>query len=131
MKENKHYKAEITQVQQWAGPLPAPESLKKYNEAVPNAAERIIAMAEKEMEHRHKMEYHTLNKQSNIAMVSTILGFTCVLVLVGLVVYAIYAGAYGAALATVITAIATVAGIFGIGKLLRNKESQHDHRMVL
>ena len=124
MKDNKQLRAEITQVQQWAGPLPAPESLIKYNEAVPNAAERIVAMAENEMKHRHSMEREELKKRSNLAMISTILGFTCVLVLVGLVAYAIHAGAYNAALATVITAIATVAGVFGLGKLLRSKANQ-------
>ena len=52
MKPNKQeVKASITQVQQWSGPLPDPNSLARYNEVLPNAAERIMSMAEKEMEH--------------------------------------------------------------------------------
>lgn len=121
MKDSNQIGAKITKVEQWAGPLPAPESLIKYNEAVPNAAERIVAMAENEMKHRHYMDREELRKRSILAIISTILGFTCVLVLVALVAYAIHAGAYNAALATVITAIATVAGVFGLGKLLRSK----------
>jgi uncharacterized membrane protein len=44
----------------WHGPLPPPESLKQYDVIVPGAAERILLMAEKEMEHRHQRENRTL-----------------------------------------------------------------------
>jgi uncharacterized membrane protein len=37
---------------QWVGPLPPPSILVKYNEAVPNAAERILKMAERQAAHR-------------------------------------------------------------------------------
>lgn len=46
------------QVQQQltAGPLPPPEVLKRYGEAVPNGPERIMAMAEKEQRHLHTLQ---------------------------------------------------------------------------
>lgn len=44
------------QLQQWSGPLPAPADLEKFNQIVPNGAERIVAMAEKEQGHRIKYE---------------------------------------------------------------------------
>jgi uncharacterized membrane protein len=37
-------------------PLPPPEQLLKYNEAVPNGAEHILAMAEKQALHRQSLE---------------------------------------------------------------------------
>ena len=40
----------------FAGPLPPPEVLKQYNEAVPDAAERILRMAEQQAAHRQKLE---------------------------------------------------------------------------
>ncbi|MCH8169100.1 MAG: DUF2335 domain-containing protein [Proteobacteria bacterium] len=40
----------------WSGALPRPEDLAKYNAIVPGAAERILAMAEKEQEHRIALE---------------------------------------------------------------------------
>lgn len=40
----------------FSGPVPAPETLKGYDLIVPGAAERIIAMAEREAAHTHKME---------------------------------------------------------------------------
>lgn len=38
------------------GPLPAPEDLHRYDELVPGAANRIIAMAEREQAHRMNLE---------------------------------------------------------------------------
>jgi uncharacterized membrane protein len=122
MNQDKHVSVTHTELQQWSGPLPAPDSLAKYNSVVPDAAERIIRMAEKEQQHRHEMESKTATRESRLAMTSTILAFLCVILMIALVVYAIYAGSYGTALAAVISAIATVAGIFGLGKLFRAKE---------
>ncbi len=38
------------------GPLPPAEMLAKYNDVVPDAAERIITMAEQQVIHRHVLE---------------------------------------------------------------------------
>jgi len=43
------------------GPIPAPEDLAKYNQIIPSAAERILTMAESEVEHRQKQEVDTLD----------------------------------------------------------------------
>jgi hypothetical protein len=43
------------------GPIPAPSILRSYDEIVPGAAERIIAMAEREQEHRHAWERGALS----------------------------------------------------------------------
>lgn len=40
----------------YVGPLPPPGMLIQYNEAVPGAAERILAMAERQSAHRESME---------------------------------------------------------------------------
>lgn len=39
-----------------AGPLPHPDFLRKYEELIPNGAERIMTMAELEQTHRHTRE---------------------------------------------------------------------------
>ena len=122
MKNNKQIRTEITQVQQWSGPLPAPESLAKYDSVVPGSAERILAMAEKEQNHRHQTEDKAARRQYVIAFLSVLFAFACVIALVGLVFYAIYKGSDNSALAAIITAIAAVAGIFGVRKLLRIKQ---------
>lgn len=69
-----------------------PDALARYDEIVPGAAERIIRMAEKEMEHRHSTD-DQLNKN---AIRATYLGITfafiSVLILSGSVIYALYKG---------------------------------------
>jgi len=50
------------------GPLPAPEDIALYNQHIPNGAERIMALAEKQFEHRRKMESLVIpGKLSSIA----------------------------------------------------------------
>lgn len=50
----------VTQVrvqqQSWEGPLPTPDALRAFNEIVPNGAERIFSMAEREQAHRIAIE---------------------------------------------------------------------------
>lgn len=40
----------------YSGPLPPAAEFERYNVALPGAAERILALAEKETEHRHGAE---------------------------------------------------------------------------
>lgn len=43
-----------------SGPLPDPETLREYDRIVPGAADRVIAMAERQQKHRHDMEKQAL-----------------------------------------------------------------------
>lgn len=47
----------------YAGPLPPPEYLAQYKSILPDAPERILAMAEKEQQHRHGVD-DTMVKES-------------------------------------------------------------------
>ena len=54
------------------GPLPAPETFSEYSNIIPNGAERIMQMAEKQLDHRMKMENKIVGSQiiqSNIGQV--------------------------------------------------------------
>lgn len=46
-----------------SGPLPAPEDLGHYEEICPGAADRIISMAEGNMQHRQAMEKSLVSKE--------------------------------------------------------------------
>ena len=50
----------------FSGPLPPPAILKQYNEAVAGAADRILAMAEREGEHRRAIELLALEHNAKI-----------------------------------------------------------------
>lgn len=41
---------------QFSGPLPPPEILQQYDQVIPGAAERILAMAEKDAKHQREIE---------------------------------------------------------------------------
>lgn len=47
---------QVTQSVQFIGPLPPPSVLKGYDEIIPGGAERILIMAEKQLEHRIERE---------------------------------------------------------------------------
>ncbi|NEP14419.1 MAG: DUF2335 domain-containing protein [Symploca sp. SIO2C1] len=47
----------------FAALLPAPEVLAQYNHLVGDAGDRIVAIAEKEQEHRHKMQEKLVDAQ--------------------------------------------------------------------
>lgn len=72
-------KKEIS-VASFAGPLPPPDIMAGYNEAVPNGAERIMKMAESQSNHIMKME----NKGQWFAFILGILG------LIGAVIVGIF-----------------------------------------
>lgn len=49
------------QASAFSGPLPPPELLAKYNDVIPNGAERIMAMAERQSSHRERLEYRVVD----------------------------------------------------------------------
>ena len=65
------------------GPLPPPEVLKKYTDAVPNGAERIMNMAEKEQLHKHGIE----NRSLLLVTIGQVGGFIIVMFSIGMAGY--------------------------------------------
>ena len=100
--------------QQYSGPLPQPKDLAEYNSLIPDGANRIMAMAEKEQEARHKFNYDaskSRNKGQNYAMCSVIL-------ITGLSAYLAYLGAYIASSTIMVSAGVAIVGSLVIGKKL-------------
>lgn len=61
----------------WAGPLPPPGALAQFNEIIPNGAERIMAMTEKEQAHRHKMDREGRRLGSVLLVVCLVMAAWC------------------------------------------------------
>lgn len=59
----------------FSGPLPPPEILKKYDEILPGAAERIIKMAEKQAEHRQSLEQQVIKSDVKNSKLGILCGF--------------------------------------------------------
>ncbi len=70
--------------QEYSGPLPPPQALEQYNNIIPNGAERIMVMAEKQSEHRRTLEAKVLNTDSRNSLLgiifALILGLSTVIV---------------------------------------------------
>jgi uncharacterized membrane protein len=55
--QNNSREVVVTEISQsFSGPLPHPDVLRKFNEIIPGAAERIIKMAEDQSIHRKELE---------------------------------------------------------------------------
>lgn len=65
-----------------SGPLPSPDDLKKYNTIIPNGADRIMVMAERQNQHRIEIEKAVIksnNHQSSTGQwMGFILGLGCI-----------------------------------------------------
>jgi len=59
-----------------SGPLPDPEALAKYNDIIPDAAERILKMAESQASHRQELEQYVLKTSSRRANLGVFCAFT-------------------------------------------------------
>ncbi len=107
-----------------AGPLPSPDTLHQYNEILPGAADRVVAMAEREQEHRHAVERSMVRIYARNTMGGLIAG-----TLIGLV--AIVGGAYGmvqgadlGGAGVALGGLAALAGVYVVGKKSEERQNQ-------
>jgi uncharacterized membrane protein len=64
----------------FSGPLPPPDILQKYNEVIPDAANRILLMAEKEQEHRFSLKdrsFKYVGRGQTLALIIALSGLGC------------------------------------------------------
>lgn len=73
----------IQRVSSFSGPIPHPEHFAKYEEVLSGAADRILAMAEKEQEVRHELE----KKEAKLKGRGMWLGPLLVFILIGAFTY--------------------------------------------
>jgi len=106
------------------GPLPPPEQLLKYNEAVSNGAERILTIAEKQAAHRQSLEAKVIDGDIKRSYWGLAAGFSVTVLALSASTFLIYyghdiAGAsiFGASLVTIVIA-------FISGASLRKKERE-------
>ena len=93
------------------GPLPSAAELVRYNDATPNAADRIIAMAERQSSHRHMLEERVVKSDTRRAWAGLICAFLVAILALGASTYLIinghdWAGAslFGGSLASIVLA---------------------------
>ena len=77
--KNEDVKAVVERViaeYQFRGPIPPPDTMSGYERTLPGAADRILAMAEKQAEHRQLMESKMIEAESRDSLLGVISGFT-------------------------------------------------------
>jgi uncharacterized membrane protein len=74
------------------GPLPDPEALSEYSLLIPNGADRIMQMAEKQLEHRIKIENKVISGQMIQSNMGQVLAFLIGLASLGASTYCIVSG---------------------------------------
>jgi uncharacterized membrane protein len=113
---------QVSRQYSFSGPIPPPEVLEKYNQALPGSAERILAMAEQQSRHRQAIESRVIDSNIFVQKLGPFLGFIVAMTAVGGGVYLMVKGNNGYGLAAVITALASLAGVFIYGKQQQKKE---------
>lgn len=82
----------VTMHKSHSGPLPDPETLAQYSEIIPNGAERIMLMAEKQLDHRIKMENKVISGQLFQSNLGQILAFLIGIAALGSATFVIISG---------------------------------------
>lgn len=114
----------------FSGPLPPPEILDKYNQTLPGAAERIIAMAESQSKHRQQLESDVINSDIRSARLGLhyglIIGLTTVIgsVICISIGYEIGGTILGG------TGLTGLVGVFVYGSTQRRKEREKRFDLV-
>jgi uncharacterized membrane protein len=106
----------------FSGPLPPPEILAKYNDAIPNGAERILAMAENQSKHRQSLEKQVIEANCRAQRNGTILGFLICLAAIGSGTYLISIGRNAQGLVPIIGALGGLVAAFIVGRYQQKKD---------
>ena len=106
----------------FSGPIPPPALLERYNEVIPNGAERIMVMAEKQSAHREALEARVVNGNVANQTRGSIFGFIISLVAIigGFVL--IEQGKNAEGLSSIIASLAALVGIFFYSKHEQKRE---------
>lgn len=106
----------------FSGPIPPPQLLAQYNEIIPNGAERIMVMAERQSAHRESLEAMVIT--GNVASQTRGSYFAFIICMTALIFgfILILSGRNAVGLAAIISALAGVAATFIYSKHQQSKE---------
>ena len=107
------------------GPLPSPQELAQYNDIIPNGAERIMRMAEKQQEHRMGLEKSVIRSDIRQSFLGLAAGFIVALSSLGGGVTIALSGQPIAGTAFGGLTLAGLVSVFVTGNLSRKKEREN------
>ena len=110
--QNKSVKLVEQQIFSFSGPLPPPEILKMYNDIVPNGADRIMTMTEKQSDHRQFLEKAVISKDSKRSTLGLIFGFIITFTISAGSIWLLILGKSISGLSALAISLGTLAGVF-------------------
>jgi uncharacterized membrane protein len=110
------------EISTFSGPLPPPEILARYNDVVPNGAERILRMAEKQSAHRESLEAQVVSGNLSSQKLGSTYAFILSLVAIAGGIWLIHDGKSVTGLTTIISDLAALAGVFVYSRQKQAKE---------
>jgi uncharacterized membrane protein len=96
--------------------------LAQYNEVIPDGAERILRMAEKQQDHRHHLEKVTVESNAAQSKRGTIAGVACIVSAYLVSGFLAYTGHDAAAEAITATVTVVFGGAYVFGIKFRQKD---------
>jgi uncharacterized membrane protein len=121
-------KSERTMRLSFIGPLPPPNILRGYNEVIPGAAERILAMAENQQSHRIQIESAVVQENCKSQRRGLIFGFVITMTVVLGGFFLIYKGKSATGLISVVLALVSLVGIFIYGKQKQQSQLESQNK---
>ena len=116
----------IAHGEMWAAPLPPPSLLVEYDRVVQNGAERILSMAEKQSNHRMRMEATEVSSEHTLAQRGQWIGMAVVLAVLMLAGYLAYLGATAAAAVVASIDVVGLAAVFVYGSVRKRSAREID-----
>lgn len=110
------------QAEYFSGPIPPPNLLARYNEIVPNGAERILAMAERQSKHRESLEAQVVAGNVSSQSRGSLYAFIIALVAVSGGIFLIHDGKGASGLATIICSLTGLVSVFVYTQNKQGKE---------
>ncbi|MGP8174945.1 MAG: DUF2335 domain-containing protein [Terracidiphilus sp.] len=110
------------QTEFFSGPVPPPSLLARYNEIVPDGAERILAMAERQSKHRELLEAQVVAGNVESQRRGSLYAFIIVLAAIVGGIFLICMGRNVSGLSTVITSLVGPVSIFVYSQHKQSKE---------
>lgn len=112
----------------FVGPLPPPNVLRGYNEIIPGAAERILAMAERQQSHRLRLESEVVEGNCESQKRGLNFGFVLAMTVILGGLFLIYKGKDITGIIAVVAALGSLVGLFIYGKQKQSKELQSKNK---
>lgn len=112
------------------GPLPPPSMLEHYNEIVPGAAERILAMAEQNGEHRRGLESYAVRAEHRRSIAGLVAGSVVAVAMLGCGTWVTLEGHAAVGIAIIGLDVGSIVGTFVYGSERRRSERVERTKMM-